>query len=195
MSTIPGLKGAGPANRFSKAIEIIGARNLDGAEARGDGGEHLDVEEREIALAQVFDKVVQGDFGGVADAVEHGFAGEKAADSNAVDAADKFVILPAFEAVGVALLVKLGIGFKEFAGNPGGAATGSGRGAAFHDLGKSAIDRDLENAFADDFGEAVGDVELVEFENGAGIRRPPGNGSISPGKNAAAIGEEQPRNG
>ena len=81
----------------------------------------MDVEEREFALTQVFDQVVKSDFGGIADPVEHRFAGEKAADRYAVYAADEFAILPAFKAVSVALLVKLSIGFEELARDPGGA--------------------------------------------------------------------------
>ena len=108
-----------------KALKVFGARDLNCAETEGDGGEHLDVEEHEIALAEVFDEMVEGDFGGVADAVKHGFAGEEAANRDTVDAADKLVIQPAFEAVRVALLVKLGIGFEEFARNPGVAAARS----------------------------------------------------------------------
>jgi hypothetical protein len=148
-----------------------------------------------MAVAQVFDEVVKSDFGGVAGAVEHGFASEKPANRDAINAADEFVILPAFEAVSVALLVKLSVGFKELARDPGGTAAGPGCGAALHDIRKSAIDRDLEYAFANYFGETMGDVKLIEFENGSRIGRPPGDGFVSPGKNAVAIGEQQSRNG
>ena len=153
----------------SEALEVFGAGDLDCAEAGRDGGEHLNVEEEEITLAQVLDKVVESDFGSVAGAVEHGFAREEAADSNAINAADELIILPAFEAVSVALFVQLNVGFEKLASDPGGAATRTGRSTAFHDFAESTIDSDLEYAFANNFGEAMGDVEVIEFKNGAGF--------------------------
>ena len=154
----------------------------------------MDVEEEEITAAKEFDEVVEGDFGGVADAMKHGFTGEKSADGDAVDAPDEFVVLPAFQAVSMSLFVKLSIGSEELARNPGGAAARAGSGAAFHDLVKSAINCDLERDFANDFGKAVGDVELTEFEYSARIGRPPGDGFVGPGEDAAAIGEQESRN-
>ena len=154
----------------------------------------MDVEEEEITAAKVFDEVVEGDFGGVADAMKHGFTGEKSADGDAVDAPDEFVVLPAFQAVSMSLFVKLSIGSEELARNPSGAAARAGNGAAFHDLMKGAVNCDLESAFANDFAKAVRDVELTEFENGARIGRPPGDGLDRPGEDTAAISEQKSRN-
>ena len=171
------------------------AGDVDAAELRGDGGEHLDIEEEEALAAEVLVEVVEGDFGGVADAVEHGFAREKSADGDAVDAADEPAVLPAFEAVCVALGVHLGVAVEEFLSDPGGAAARGGFSAAFHDFAKRAVAGDLENIFANGLDEAAGEMELVELENAAGIGRPPGDGIGGPRENTAAIGEEEARDG
>src|SRR5438046_506782 len=101
------------------------------------------------------------DFGGVSDAVKHRFAGEEAADGHAIDASDELLALPTFEAVGVSLLVHLRVGVQEFGANPRAAASGSGGGAAFHNLAEGAVDGDAEEAFANDARKAPGDVNLV----------------------------------
>lgn len=156
-----------------------------------DGGEHLDVEKGEVAFAEVLDEVEEGDFGGVGNAVEHGFAGEEPADGDAVDAAGQLAALPAFEAVGVAGFVEASIGFDKFAGDPGFRAARSGGGTVFDDLREGAVNGDFEDVFAKELFQAVGDVELAEFQNRARIGRPPGDGIDGPRENAAAIGEEQ----
>ena len=176
-------------------FEIFATGDFDSAEARRDRGEHLDIKQAEPAVAQMFDEVVECDFGSIAHAMEHGFACEKASDSDAINPADKFVVLPAFETMGVTLLVQLRVGFKELAGDPGATTARARSGTAFHHLNESAINCYLEYAFANDFGEAVGDVELIEFKNSARIRRPPRDGLVGPGENAAAISKQQSRNG
>ena len=167
---------------------------MTGAEAGSDGREHLDVEEQKIPAPEVFDQVVKSDFRGIVGTVEHGFASEKAANRDAINAADELVILPAFDAMGVALRVELRISFKELACDPRRAPSGAGSGAAFHNFVKSAINCNLEGASADDFGKAVGDVKLIELKDSTGIGRPPRDGLVGPGENTAAIREQEARN-
>src|SRR5207249_373147 len=79
------LEGAGLADGMGEAFEVVGAGNGDAAEASGDGGEHLDVKEEEAAGLEMLKQMKEGDLGGVGHAMEHGFAGKKAADGNAVN--------------------------------------------------------------------------------------------------------------
>ena len=75
-------------------------------------------------------------------------------------------------------VVQVGVGGDEFGSDPGGFAVGGGAGAFVNDGGEGAIDGDLEGLFAEEFEEAAGRVQGFEFDDGAGIRRPPGDGVV-----------------
>ena len=70
----------------AQALQVLRTGNLDRAEAGRVVGQHLDVEEQEAALAEVIDQVCQRNFGRVAGAAKHRFAGKEAAQGHAVDA-------------------------------------------------------------------------------------------------------------
>src|SRR5882724_8069711 len=80
---------------------ITPPRNLDGAEAAQMLGDILRVEQLESADDQPGHQMHQRHFRGVADAMEHAFAEEGAAEADAVEPADQIVILPDLDAVGV----------------------------------------------------------------------------------------------
>jgi len=97
---------------------------------------------------QMLEKMIQRHFGGVAAAMEHGFSREKSTDSYAIYATGKLFVLPALQTMSVAFLVKGGIGFKEFFGDPGALAAGSGSCATFDNLSEGLVNGDAENAFS-----------------------------------------------
>lgn len=84
-----GPEGDGNGLGHAEALEEVAAGNEGGAHLERDAGGHLNIEQGEAAGFEVLDEMVKGGFGGVADAVEHGFAGEVAAEGDAVNAADE----------------------------------------------------------------------------------------------------------
>jgi hypothetical protein len=171
--------------------EVIGPGDLHGAELAGGFGEHLGIEEGEPAFLEVGEEGDEGDLGGIGDAMEHGFAGEEAADGDAVDATDEAVILPAFEAVGPAGLMELDVGPDEGAGDPGGVVLARGFGAGTDHPIEGMVEGDAEGGSAEGASQAAGDMDLIEIEDGAWIGRPPGDGFGAPGKDSGAIGGEE----
>src|SRR6266436_5757454 len=84
-------------HRGCEEMEIIGARDFDGAELLEMRREPLRIKENEAALPQMLDQTEQRDLRGVADMMEHRFAEECAADRDTVKAARQFAILPRFD--------------------------------------------------------------------------------------------------
>ena len=68
-------------------------------EASGMFVEDLHVEEEKAALPQAIHQLHEGNLRGVADAGEHGFAGEQAADRNTVQPAGELAVVPYLYAV------------------------------------------------------------------------------------------------
>ncbi len=167
-------EGAGLLGGVGKAAEVVFAGNSGSAELSGDGGQHLDIEQFEAPLSEVLHEVKEGHFGGIADAMEHGFACEEASDGNAIDAADELFLLPAFDAVSVTAFMQLSVTGEELGGDPCSAASRGGRGAALHDVGKGLVPCDGKGFLAKHTGEASGNMKLVEFEYSAWVGRPPG---------------------
>ena len=150
----------------------------------------MDVEEGEAGLFQGLVKVAKGDFGGVALAMEHGFASEESADGDAVKSADELGCVPSFDGVGVSELVQVFVGEDEFLGDPAVFAVGAA-GAVADDLAEGLVEGDAEWVLAQAAFEASGDVKAVPFENGARIGRPPSDGVDRPREEADSVGFEQ----
>ena len=176
---------------WARAPQVFVSPDGDPAELSRDGGQHLDVEQGEPLVAQVFQQVEQRDLRRVAGAVEHRFAGEESADSDAVDAAGELVLLPALEAVGMALLVEARVGVEEFRADPGRPPTARRGRAAFHHLSEGLVAGDLELPLTNHAREAAGEVKTIELEDGSRVGGPPGDGIRSPGEYAAPIGQQQ----
>ena len=140
-------------------MQVLVARDFDGAQRFGGRRHHLDVKQGEAAPAQMPDQVMERNLGSVVDAVEHGFAGEQAADDHAVDSAHQFALEPALDAVGVSLPVQTGVRLNEFLRDPGSAASRCGCGTAFHHCLKRLVNGDLKSALANDPGQTLGNVE------------------------------------
>src|SRR3982750_2917074 len=123
-------------------MEISCARDFDGAELLQVRGHPLGVEENKVPGAEMFDQAEKRDFGCVADVVEHRFAKERAADRDAVKPAGQFSVLPRFERMGVAELMKASIAGDDLVVDPG-----LGTARAFpHHLDERNVEADLERS-------------------------------------------------
>src|SRR5512139_1384432 len=105
--------------------------------------------------------------------MEHGFGREKSAKADAVNAAHKFALAPAFDTVGVTVFVEARVGFDKLRRDPGFFASGSWRGTALHDLAKGAVAGDFKRSLAHELREAAGNVDFLQLENRARVGRPP----------------------
>ena len=82
-------------------------------------GRRLRVKQEKSALAEALDEVNEGDFAGVARAVEHRFPEERPAEADAIEPANELVGgVVRFDAVGEAKLVQPAIRADELAADP-----------------------------------------------------------------------------
>jgi len=150
--------------------EVIGPWNLADSELREVGRRELDVEDAEFALPEAFDEGDEGDFGGVGGLVEHGLAEKRSAQGHAVETADEFSGLPAFDGVGQAQLMQAGIGDLNLFGDPGAFVA---VGASVYDLWEGGIEADVESPTAVLAGEVFRHMEGFEFDDSSRIRAEP----------------------
>src|SRR5258708_31571089 len=95
--------------------------------------------------------------------------GKPPAKAHAVNAAHQLAVLPAFDAVSVADVMKRRIGLDKLGTDPGALAAGRRSGATFHDLAERSVDCDFKNAFANNVGQASRRVGAIPFKNSAPI--------------------------
>src|ERR1035437_3826855 len=145
----------------SQAAEVFLAGNGDAAQLRGDRCEHLNVKQHEALPAQVLDQVEQCNLGGIADAVEHGFAREQAAYRDPVNAPDEAAALPALQTVGVAKFVQLRVGCDKLGADPSAPAPQRASRAPPHHPSKCVIHSDAGHPLPDDLRQAVRHMEAV----------------------------------
>ena len=81
---------------------VLAARHLDRAERLEMVGHELSVEQREAAGAKPCDQMHQRHLRGVARAMEHTLAEERAAEAYAVEPADEFAVFIGLDAVAMA---------------------------------------------------------------------------------------------
>src|SRR5262249_12241930 len=94
--------------RLQKLV-VLAARYLDGAERLEMIGHELGVEQLEAAAAQPRHQMHERHLGGVARAMEHAFAKERAAEAHPVEPTNEALILIDLDAVAMAALVELAI--------------------------------------------------------------------------------------
>ena len=170
-------------------VEVLGARDFDGAKLFEMGGEPLGIEQDKFSGAQVLDEREQRDFRGVADVVKHRFAKERAANGDAVKAAREFPILPGLYRVGVADLVETRVAFDDLVVDPGLGTLG----ALPHDFDEGNVDADFEGFLASNALESLGHVEFLERQDRSRIGGEPSDLAIlhRHWKDAEAIPLEQ----
>src|SRR5581483_7182348 len=104
---------------------------------------------------------------GVARLVEHALAEKRAREIDAIESADQPSAFIDLDAVAMAAFVKLAVEVADALVDPGPAAAGLGRRAAFQDRLEVPVDRDGETVGADGAREPGGDAEAVERDDAA----------------------------
>lgn len=120
--------------------------------------------------------------------VEHGFSCKHGAEGDAVETADKLMVLPGFDAVGFSEVMEAGVGCDEFRGNPGFFTSRGWQGAGVHDFGEGLVKGDGETVLSNELSEATRNVDIMKVENGARVGAPPGDGISRPREDAGAVG-------
>ena len=105
-------------------------------------GDELRVEQPVAAGLEPRHQMHERDLGSVARAMEHALAEERAAEADAVEAADQFVVLIDLDAVAMAEVVELAIERADARVDPGAGAAGLRLGAAVEHGIEVAVDRD-----------------------------------------------------
>src|SRR5438067_9544179 len=95
-------------------------------------GHVLGIEQPEAARTQPRDQVHQRDLGGIAHAMEHALAKERAPERDAVESSDQLIALISLEAVTMAALVEFSVEHADAGVDPGARAAGLRVGAAGH---------------------------------------------------------------
>ena len=158
-------------------------------------GDILGVEQGEAAGDQAGDEMDQRHLRGIACAVEHALAEERAAEVDAVKPADQGIVLPHLHAVAMAEAGEPGIEGADAAVDPGVVAAGFRLGAAVDHLAERLVDGDRETVRAHGAGQPGGDFQAVERDDAALFRLDPEQGRIVGAfrhrKDAAGIGAQQ----
>ena len=178
---------------FQKGAEIA-AGDGAGAKAGQVGGLDLAVDEVESPLLQMRDQGDEGRLGGVGDRGEHRFAEEGAAEGNAIDAADEFLLPPDLDGVGEAEVVQDGVGLPHFRRDPGAVLTGSGPPAGGDHLPEGLVECNPDESLFQELPHAPRDAQFVREQDETGVRRPPEDGFAVavPGEDPLPVGGEQP---
>src|ERR1035438_5104758 len=91
--------------------------------------------------------------------------------------------------------MQLRIGPDKLGADPRAPATRCASGAPPHHPSKCAVHRNAEYPLSDDLCQAVRHMEAVQLEDAAWLGRPPRDRVHGPGKEPAAVGQQQPRRG
>src|SRR5437763_3196672 len=109
----------GPSEGFPDAGTIVVARDFPAAQKREVGGQNLDVEEEESAVAEPVNAGGKRHLGRSAHAMEHRFAGEESAHGDAVEPSGEPRFLPDLDAVRPPEAVQLRIRVEDVGRDPG----------------------------------------------------------------------------
>src|SRR3712207_1182364 len=126
-------------------------------------GHELAVEEPVAAYDEARHQPGERHLRGVFPEREHAFAEEGGAEVDAVEPADQLAPLPAFDRMGVAMLVEADEALLDLAVDPGFVAPGAG---AQH-AGEVFVAGDVVDAATHRFPERAGEAEAVERDDGA----------------------------
>ena len=134
-------------------------------------GHELAIEQFEPADAKASDEPRQRDLGRVGAGAEHRFAEKGAAEADAIEAADQFAIVPAFDRMSLAGSVETERGALDIGVDPRLGPVGAG---ADH-VGESGVTGNGEGIAADPPGERARTAEAVERDDRAFTRLDPEN--------------------
>src|SRR5205823_9917755 len=115
--------------QFDGALEqfqVVRTRDLDCAELFQMRCQPLCVEQREFSRPQMLDQREERDLRGVALAMKHRFAEERAANGDTVESAGKLALAPRFDRMRIADLMQMFIALDNFAIDPRFLPPGAG---------------------------------------------------------------------
>ena len=138
-----------------EAAQEVPSRDQSGTHLKGNSSGHLNIKKRKATFVEMLNEVKEGSFGGIRDSVKHGLTREISANGDAVNATDKFVLLPKFEAVGVACVVQVCVGGNELWRNPGGTTVRGGACAFSDHTSEGPIGCDLKRLFSEESQKAA----------------------------------------
>src|SRR5436190_2507847 len=181
--------------RGFQQLVILAPRHLDRAEGPQVIGHELRVEQPKSAGLEARHEVHQCDLGGIARAVEHALAEERAAERNAVEPADELLALVDLETMAMAPFVELAIEHADAPVDPSARAPEARLRAALEHRVEIAVDGDGETVGAHGAGKPCRHVEALERNDTAQLRLDPIERrvvrALRHGKDAAGIGLEQ----
>ncbi len=119
--------------------------------------DELRIQQNIAALPEAGDEVDQRNLAGIRRGRKHALAKERAAERNAVDAADQLFALPRLDAMRIALMMQRGVEVYNIVIDPGFRPH---IGAAANDACKIFIEADAVGALADGFGKALWHMQV-----------------------------------
>src|SRR5690606_37663028 len=146
---------------------VARALDLDGAEGGEMRRDELGVEQRIAAGLEPRDEMDEGDLRGVAGAVEHALAEERAGERHAIQPADQRVSVIDLDGVAMSDVEQLAVERADARIDPGAVAAACDLRAAVDHRVEVAIDMDGEGRRAHGAGEPRRDVKALERENAA----------------------------
>ena len=130
-----------PSDVCANQVQERGSGNLARAERGEVRGVHLTVDDAERPPLELRDEMDERELRGVGHAREHRLAEERAADRNAVQAADKIAVNPGLDRVRVAGVVEGAVGLDHLIGDPRAGLARPRRGARLHHVGETRCRR------------------------------------------------------
>src|ERR1043165_1835898 len=100
-------------------MDIIGTRDLQGAELFQMRRDPLGIEENKLPFPEPFHQREEGNFRRVADVVKHRLAEKRTADRESVKTTGKLALLPRFDGMRMSKAMEAGITFNDLAVDPG----------------------------------------------------------------------------
>src|SRR5207248_8471426 len=178
---------------FPDAGTIVVARDFPAAQKREVGGQNLDVEEEESAVAEPVHAGGKRHLGRSAHAMEHRFAGEESAHGDAVEPSGEPRFLPDLDAVRPPQAVQLRIRVEDVGRDPGSFPRAIR--ARPHDVVERLVERDAEIRPEGAAHRTRPWRRRGEREDRAGIGRCPGHEALpdGPGKDARPVGLQHQR--
>src|SRR3989441_7758439 len=158
-----------PPDGLPQKHKIVGAVDLDGAEARQMRRDKLSIEQVEFPRAQPPDEMHQRHFRGILLPAEHRLAEKRRAESHAVQPARKDIVLPRLDAVCEAEPVEPQIALYDLFGYPGIRPFR----ARTNDLLERCVQPDIEDFLSERLIETSRYSERVERDDTAASRRVP----------------------
>jgi len=128
-------------------------------------GQELRIEQLKTAADETPDQMNEGHLAGIPLAGKHALAEERAAHRNAIEAAHKLSLAPAFDGMGIALSMQFAVNPPDIAVDPGFRPSRSGFGTSRDHRVERGIRSYFKAVAPNRAGEAPGHMELIESDD------------------------------